>query len=304
MIHPRKTAFVLIAADHGSMIVSRLDYQQDPDHKDRAWGIGIELLELGAYQRDEIECSRGLLELRRRYFGDGVIAIDGGANIGVHTIEWAKLMTGWGQVVAFEAQERVFYALAGNIALNNCFNACAIQAALSDKVGVMEMPVPDYLQPASLGGLELRKIPWTYGIGQKTVDVAPVRTDAIDRLGLDRCDLLKLDIEGMEMEALAGAEGTILECHPILHIEHIKIGADEHAGVPILSEYMAARDYIPFRFGGNLIGVHRLDKCLDHVKALHMSLLQAQARVQREVEWQNMRPSDWEQPNKEVEVVA
>ena len=31
-----------------------------------------------------------LLALRRRHFGDGVIAVDCGANIGVHTVEWAR----------------------------------------------------------------------------------------------------------------------------------------------------------------------------------------------------------------------
>ena len=39
------------------------------------------------------------------YFGDGVMAIDCGANVGVHTLEWSRLMYGWGEVIAFEAQE-------------------------------------------------------------------------------------------------------------------------------------------------------------------------------------------------------
>ena len=47
--------------------------------------------------------------------GDGVVAVDGGANIGVHTIEWATAMTGWGSVIAIEPQERIYYALAGTL---------------------------------------------------------------------------------------------------------------------------------------------------------------------------------------------
>ena len=44
-------------------------------------------------------------------------------------------MTGWGIVIAIEAQERIYYALAGNLALNNCFNARAIHAAVSTAPG-------------------------------------------------------------------------------------------------------------------------------------------------------------------------
>jgi FkbM family methyltransferase len=67
------------------------------------------------------------------------VAIDCGANIGVHTTQWARLMTGWGRVVAFEPQERIYYALAGNIAINNCFNVRAIHAAVPSTPGTMRL---------------------------------------------------------------------------------------------------------------------------------------------------------------------
>ena len=73
----------------------------------------------------------GALHRRRQYFGDGVVLVDCGANIGVHTVECAVEMTGWGSVLAIAAQERLYYALAGNIALNNCFNARALDAPVA-----------------------------------------------------------------------------------------------------------------------------------------------------------------------------
>ena len=88
-----------------------------------------------------------LLDLPRRYFGDGVVAIDRAANIGVHTVGWAKRMTGWGSLIAFEAQERVFCALAGNIALNNCFNARAVLSAVAASDGTMKIPTPITCDP-------------------------------------------------------------------------------------------------------------------------------------------------------------
>lgn len=41
----------------------------------------------------------------------------------------------------------------------------------------------------------------------------------IDSLDLDCCDLLQLDVEGFEHEALRGAERTILRCKPVVCLE-------------------------------------------------------------------------------------
>src|SRR5262252_3157775 len=84
----RKLAFVLAASDHGAMIVSRLDYRMTSPNS--GIGVGYQILETGAFDAREVSMAVSVLELRRRYFSDGVLAIDCGANIGVHTIEWAK----------------------------------------------------------------------------------------------------------------------------------------------------------------------------------------------------------------------
>jgi FkbM family methyltransferase len=236
------------------MIVNRMDCLPV---EGGAIGVGIEILETGGYAKDEGDLLLGILNLRRQYYGDGVLAIDGGANIGVFTVDWAKQMSEWGRVIAFEAQERVFYALAGNVTLNNCFNAALIHAAVSDQDGSMQMPVPDYSIPSNFGGLSLNGS--NENIGQEIKDTATVRMLKIDSLKLERCDLIKLDIEGMELEALKGAEQTIDDYHPVLAIEHINTGVDP------LVEWLEPKGYTAFPFGMNLVFVHRLDKVLDHM---------------------------------------
>jgi FkbM family methyltransferase len=205
-----------------------------------------------------------VLHLRRQYFRDGVFAIDCGANIGIHTVEWAKRMTGWGSVLAIEAQERIYYALAGNICLNNCFNAAALNAAITDKPGVLMMPQPDYLAPASFGSLGLRKSNNTEFIGQpidySAGNLRPVQGITIDSLKLPRIDFIKVDIEGMEMEALAGAAQSIADNKPVLLIETIKVDATR------LCEWLIARDYKVFHVGINALAVHASDPVLQHVK--------------------------------------
>jgi FkbM family methyltransferase len=259
----RKLAFVLAASDHGTMIVNRFDYCMLDEH--RGFGVGFQILEQASFDPQEIDMALWLLMLRRQYFGDGVVALDCGANIGVHTVEWAKRMSGWGQVIAIEAQERVFYALAGNIALNNCFNARAIHAAVAARDGTMRVPTPDYLNPGSFGSLELRPSERTEFIGQP-VDYSDnaavtIRTVAIDSLELSRLDLVKIDIEGMELEAIEGAAATLARCRPTLIVESMK--SDKAR----LRETLEKHGYRLFEGALNFVAVHAEDKTLAHLEA-------------------------------------
>jgi FkbM family methyltransferase len=259
---PRKLAFVTAATDHGTLIVNRFD--QMIVGGNAGFGVGLQLLENAHFDPDEVHLLLRALDLRRQCYGDGVVAIDCGANVGVHTIEWAKHMTGWGAVLAIEAQERIYYALAGNIAINNCFNARAMHAAVSDRAGTMKIPVPDYSVAASFGSLELKKRDGNEFIGQ-AIDysehkMVEVPTVSIDSLNLTRVDLIKIDIEGMEMEALAGAAHCIGAMRPILLIETIKSDKDA------IAAWLNNLDYTIIETGINFFAIHAADKCLAHIK--------------------------------------
>jgi FkbM family methyltransferase len=251
----RKLAFVLASSNHGTMIVNRLDYRMV--NADQGFGVGFQLLETGSFDPLEVKLAVELLGLRRRHYGDGVLALDCGANIGVHTVEWAKAMTGWGSVLAIEAQERIYYALAGNIAINNCFNAIAVHAAVSSEPGLMKIPTPDYTIPASFGSLELRYRANTEFIGQPinySENMAVIRQLAIDEYSLPRVDFIKLDVEGMELEALEGANKTIEQSRPILLVEKIKSNPEQ------IGRWFADRGYILREVGINILAVHSDDK--------------------------------------------
>ncbi|MFC5479769.1 FkbM family methyltransferase [Massilia suwonensis] len=259
----RRTAFVLASTDHGSMLVNRHDYRMVGS---TGYGVGYQLLEKSSFDADEVSFVLQLLESRRRHAGDGLIALDCGANIGVHTIEWARFMHGWGDVLAFEAQERIFYALAGNLTLNNCFNARAIWAAIGAGNGALRVPVPDYLVPSSFGSLELRKNPDTEFIGQDVdySDAAAqtVQMLSIDAMNLPRLDLIKLDIEGMELEALQGARASIERLKPYLVIEKIKSNEAE------LMRFVTELGYVVFPLGINLLAVHAADPIAAEIRQI------------------------------------
>ena len=262
----RKLAFVLASSNHGTMIVNRLDYRMNGP--DKGIGVGYQVLEAAAFDPVEVELALQLIEARKRLHGDGVVAIDGGANIGVHTIEWATAMTGWGSVIAVEAQERIYYALAGNIAINNCFNAIAMHAAISSEPGIMQIPTPDYLVPSSFGSLELKPRAETEFIGQP-IDYTTSKTVAIQRISIDalclpRVDFIKLDVEGMELEALEGARQTIERSRPIFLVESIKAGRERLRG------FLSECGYKVVEAGINLLAIHKTDPVVNELQVPDM----------------------------------
>lgn len=259
---PRPIAFVLVSSNHGSMIVNRNDYRVvNPNH---AYGVGFDIMQQSSFSQSEVQFLLALLDRRRHFFGDGVIAIDGGANIGVHTVEWARHMHDWGYVLAYEAQEGIYYALAGNLALNNCLNVRARLAALGASCGELPIPRPNYYAPASFGSLELRKSDQNEFIGQEisydanTCTIVPMLN--IDSLNLQRLDLMKIDVEGMEAEVLRGARATLQRTRPIIFTEVIKSDRAE------LIAQLVELDYQIFPMGMNMLAVHEADPTL---KLLH-----------------------------------
>jgi len=254
--------FVLVSTNHGMMIVNKNDYRDyEYDGKNIRNGVGHQLLENSSYEQEEIDFAIGLLVARRRYYGDGMVVIDCGANIGVLSIEWARFMTGWGRVISFEAQAKLFYALAGNIVLNNCLNIDAFHAAVGNKVGTMAIPELNYLIPSSYGALDLEKRPNNMNIGQKIDYTKTVNVDlkTIDSLELERVDFIKIDVEGMEEAVLDGAKATIEELNPIIFVEILKSNPDA------IHKKLSSLGYEIFPMGMNSLAVHKEDPTLKDI---------------------------------------
>jgi FkbM family methyltransferase len=257
----RKLAFVLAATDQGTFIVNRYDFNTN-DHG--SYGVGGALLHEACYDPDTAAMGMRLLDWRRETRGDGVIAIDCGANIGVFTVSWARHMTGWGAALGIEAQERVFYALAGNIALANCANAQAMFAAAGAEPGEIRIPALDYAAQSSFGSLSLRPGPHAEDIGQPLAydgaATAPVRVVTIDQMAPPRLDLLKIDVEGMELEVLRGARRTIERFRPAMIVEAIKVDRDA------LAAFLDEIGYVFFAIDMDVLAVHADDPIRDRIR--------------------------------------
>lgn len=261
---PRPLPFILASTETGMMIVN---------HQDRCtatngsqFGVGYQYLSTSAFDPQEVRNTLFLLNLRRQYYGDGVVALDCGANIGAHSIAWGIEMTHWGKVIAFEAQERIYYALAGNVAINNCFNVKALNQAVGnpdvDSRCYIDIPIVDYTQPASFGSLELKQSSQNEFIGQPInyQNLTKVELIAIDSLNLTRLDYMKIDVEGMEIDVLKGAMNSIAAHKPILQIEIIKSDLQE------ITQYLDNFGYHYIQLGINLLAFHQSDPIKDQIQ--------------------------------------
>lgn len=140
--------------------------------------------------------------------GDTVLDI--GANMGAHTLHLSRGVGLQGRVLAFEPQRGVFQLMCANMALNIVTNVEPHWAAVGSRSGQIIVPRLDITSTNNFGALRL-------GQAEKG-DV--VRMVAIDELELAACSMIKMDIEGMEYEALQGASDTLKRLKPILYIEN------------------------------------------------------------------------------------
>jgi FkbM family methyltransferase len=150
------------------------------------------------------------MELFNNYLRPGMTVVDVGANIGVHTVYFARTLGPDGQVFAFEPQRILYQILCGNIALNQHNNVVALNAGLGAQSGNIVVPRLDYASGGNFGGLSLGQ--WKKG------DEVPLRT--LDSCGLKACHLIKIDVEGMELAVLEGAKSVLDEHKPLLYVEN------------------------------------------------------------------------------------
>jgi FkbM family methyltransferase len=193
----------------------------------------------------------------------GWVVVEAGASIGAHTLMLSGCVGRGGMVIAFEPQRALFQILCGNMALNSVTNVDCRSEALGEAAGRIRMPLIDYSQENNISGLSLGS--------REGTEVAVV---AIDSLNLLRCDLLKVDVEGMELAVLRGARRTVETRRPIVYVANHR-----REQSPALIEFLQSLDYVLYwhiaplfdpdnffenqenAFGGaasvNMLGIHK-----------------------------------------------
>src|SRR5512132_2521834 len=166
----------------------------------------------------------------------GWVCVDIGANIGTHTLAMASMATE-GTVVAFEASPRSFGYLSRNIADLPAPKARVklVNLALWNETGrlnlavIAELPGCSFVTPSTdvaqseallrqvINPSDVAGVVLHIGIEA----VAAITLDTwVRENGLERIDLVKLDVEGAEARVLQGAEDALRKNAPILITEY------------------------------------------------------------------------------------
>jgi FkbM family methyltransferase len=163
----------------------------------------------------------------------GDVFFDLGANVGFYTLLGARAVGQSGTVVAVEPQPKAVERLRHNLALNSLTNVSVVAAAVAEVSGDGELAL-------SLDGV----LEWAGLLdgdwpAEKRVTVSITTIDELSE-GVAPPTLIKLDVEGAEVRALAGAERTLRASRPVIVCEAHGTGSDvaavlEQAGYEVSS---------------------------------------------------------------------
>lgn len=129
------------------------------------------------------------------------VVVDVGAQYGDYSLMCGKYFKAR-EVTCFEPLDFVYKILDKNVKLNGLTNVHIRNIALSDREGYIKAWVENDMA--------------TKGTGSSSIHV---KTSMLDSEISGQVDILKIDVEGFEMEVLEGARETIDSSHPKIIIE-------------------------------------------------------------------------------------
>jgi FkbM family methyltransferase len=153
----------------------------------------------GTFERNETR-------LVQEYLRPGMTFLDVGANVGYYTALAASLVGCGGRVIAFEPSPYAFDKLHAMVVNNKLEQVTAVHAGLSDMAEQGKL----YLD----AGFHNHS-PTMVSHGNATATTTEINVVSLDdeatRLGIERIDLMKIDVEGYEPKVLAGAKRILKE---------------------------------------------------------------------------------------------
>jgi FkbM family methyltransferase len=192
--------------------------------------FGHSLRRDGVYEEDLSQYFQQILET-----GDTVV--DVGANEGYYSILASKIVGTTGKILAIEPQSRLQNILFRNIELNEAYNVVVHQTTISDSLGSVKLNLTPDTNTGSSGILQSTK----YRNPTETVPTKRL-SDIVKLFNLNTINLLKMDIEGLEYQAVLGdrelfksniIKNFALELHPTVIKND---GKDSNKVINFLSE--------------------------------------------------------------------
>ncbi len=171
-----------------------------------------------------------ILDIISKYLESGMTYVDIGANIGQHSMYAASIVGTHGKVHAYEPIPKIYRQLLASSKTNGYANIIhAHNYALGEKESIEILNVSK-----DIGGSSL--VNQNDNTEEKIRVVIKKGDDEL--LTLSHVDMIKIDVEGYELEVLSGIKDTLIKHHPTLLLEYsgqfYKNNTDKH-GIKILT---------------------------------------------------------------------
>ncbi|MEL6689456.1 MAG: FkbM family methyltransferase [Pseudomonadota bacterium] len=170
----------------------------------------------------------------------GGVIVDAGANIGNHSVFFGRFLQA-SKVISFEPQPAVFETLQKNLDLNG-IPGKAHRVMLGAQKGEGAI---DVFKPQNHGGTSFKAVEGG-GTPMTTIDATLTKTDR------SKLKLIKIDVEGAQLDVLKGAQASIEAAKPVIWCE---VFADERAETESLLKGMGYRATKILK-GDNAVFVH------------------------------------------------
>ena len=194
-------------------------------------GLALSISHYGTYEELESKIMEEKIEM-------GNIVVDVGANIGLHTLNMARIVGNTGQVFAFEPDPSNFEILKKNVKINNYKNIILEQKAVGDKHGRITLYQSDH--PG-----KHRIFPQTEQ-AKSEIQVELTNLDNyFDSDMIDKINFIKIDVEGLEFSVLKGMKNILKNSKKIkILFEFMPENTMEVGFTPIeLLNYLTSNDF-------------------------------------------------------------
>ena len=181
-------------------------------HLDLREGIDLTIFVLGAFERDTFRALEGLVL-------SGATVLDVGANIGAHTLHMARLVGEKGRVIAFEPTDFAIAKLVSNLQANP---ELAKRVELHQAFLVAKAGAPIDATVASSWPVDGTTAD-DARMGSRAMNVSGAKAMTVDSViaasGDPDVQLIKMDVDGHELEVLDGAQLLLERRRPIIVME-------------------------------------------------------------------------------------
>lgn len=162
--------------------------------------------------------SKNILDIIDTYITNDSIFIDIGANIGTISLPIAKLYNSKNvEVHAFEASSIIYDTLNTNIKLNNLKNIFSHNYAVADFNGTIDFYEVD--EHSDNNGLSSTKKNKDI-VNPVKKEVSATKIDSLIEEFDSRVSIIKIDIQGAELDAIKGSISLIKRDRPVIIFEH------------------------------------------------------------------------------------